>query len=103
MKASKGEVLDIIIENDGKGEWESFTAKVDLKIPCLFNSEIEAYGADEKEAKDNLIKMIEGIMHSVSNINIDRGEAYNESKWIYYSSTTNDWGTWGFTISFDGI
>ena len=81
MKAtSRGEDLDIFIENDGKGRWQSFTAKADLKIPHLFNSEIEAYGDSEKEAKDNLINMVEDIIHSVSNINKARGAVKNESK-----------------------
>ncbi len=82
MKAtSRGEDLDIFVENDGKGRWQSFTAKVDLKIPHLFiNSEIEAYGDSEKEAKDNLITMVEDIIHSVSNINKARGVVKNESK-----------------------
>ena len=81
MKAtSRGEDLDIFVENDGKGRWQSFTAKVDLKIPHLFNSEIEAYGDSEKEAKDNLINMVEDIIHSVSNINKTRGVVKNESK-----------------------
>lgn len=81
MKAtSRGELLEVIIENDGKGRWQSFTAKVDLRIPHLFNSEIEAYGADEKEAKDNLASMVEDIKHSVYNINKTRGVIKNESK-----------------------
>ena len=81
MKAtSRGEDLDIFIENDGKGRWQTFAVKVDLKIPHLFNSEIEAYGDSEKEAKDNLINMVEDIIHSVSNINKARGVVKNESK-----------------------
>ena len=81
MKAtSRGEDLDIFVENDGKGRWQSFTAKVDLKIPRLFDSEIETYGYSEKEAKDNLINMVEDIIHSVSNINKARGVVKNESK-----------------------
>ena len=76
----QGEDLDIFVENDGKGRWQSFTAKVDLKIPHIFDSEIEAYGDSEKEAKDNLINMVEDIIHSVSNINKTRGAVKNESK-----------------------
>ena len=81
MKAtSRSEDLNIFVENDGKGRWQSFKAKVDLKIPHLFDSEIEAYGDSEKEAKDNLINMVEDIIHSVSNINKARGVVKNESK-----------------------
>ena len=81
MKAtSRGEDLNIFVENDGKGRWRSFTAKVDLKIPHLFDAEIEAYDYSEKEAKDNLTNMVEDIIHSVSNINKARGVVKNESK-----------------------
>lgn len=53
--------LQIKIDDDKKQKWESFTASVDLELPHLFSSEFEAYGADEKEATENLISMLSDI------------------------------------------
>ena len=41
----------------------------------------------------------DSMLYAIRNIK----EVLHESKWVYYSSTTDDWGAWGFTISFDGI
>jgi len=58
--------LDIKIHDDKKCKWQSFTASVDLKLPHLFNSEIEAYGANEKEAVDNLIVMLSALAKDIN-------------------------------------
>lgn len=72
--------LEITVENDGLESYQSFTIRVDLKIPHLFNSEIEAYGSSEEEVRDVLASMIEDICHSISSLNRDREVIKNESK-----------------------
>jgi hypothetical protein len=62
--------MNIKIEDDGKQKWQSFTASVDLGLPHLFNSEIEAYGADEIEATENLKAMIAEIRKALIDIDI---------------------------------
>lgn len=58
--------LEIKVDDDKKGKWQSFTASVDLGLPHLFNSEIEAYGADEKEAVDNLMAFINDVVKDIN-------------------------------------
>lgn len=58
--------LQIKIDDDKKQKWQSFTASVNLELPHLFNSEVEAYGADEKEATENLISMLSDIAIDVN-------------------------------------
>lgn len=72
--------LKITLENDGLGSYQSFKLRVDLKIPHLFNSEIEAYGCNEEEARGVLVSMIEDICHSISSLSRGREAIKNESK-----------------------
>lgn len=58
--------LQIKIDDDKKQKWQSFTASVNLELPHLFNSEVEAYGADEKEATENLMAMLSDIATDVN-------------------------------------
>ena len=59
--------LQIKIDDDKKQKWQSFTASVNLELPHLFNSEFEAYGADEKEATENLMAMLRDIATDFNN------------------------------------
>ena len=40
----------------------------------------------------------DAMLYTIRNIK----EVLDESKWVYCSSTTDDWGTWRFTMSSDG-
>ena len=59
--------MDIEVENDGKGNYQSFTASIDLNLPYLFNSKIEMYGATEKEAVQSLYDAIVEIKNDINN------------------------------------
>jgi hypothetical protein len=59
--------MDIEVENDGKGNYQSFTASIDLNLPYLFNSKIEMYGATENEAVQNLYNAISELKKDVNN------------------------------------
>lgn len=62
--------MNIKIDNDGKQRWQSFTASVNLNLPHLFNSELEAYGADEAEATENLKSMVDDLRKALGSIEI---------------------------------
>ena len=59
--------LQIKINDDKKQKYQSFTASANLELPHLFNSEVEAYGASEREATDNLMLMLSDIATDISN------------------------------------
>ena len=58
--------LQIKIDDDKKQKWQSFAASVNLELPHLYSSEVEAYGADEKEATENLMAMLSDIATDVN-------------------------------------
>lgn len=59
--------LQIKINDDKKQKYQSFTASANLELPHLFNSEVEAYGASEREATDNLMLMLSDIATDIGN------------------------------------
>lgn len=59
-------VPQIIYTDDMKQKWQSVTASVNLELPFPFNSDMEAYGADESEAREELMKDIETFLNTVT-------------------------------------
>lgn len=56
--------VDIKYDDDMKQKYQSVTASIDFHLPYPFyNAPLEAYGADETEAKTNLLEEAEKIMN----------------------------------------
>jgi hypothetical protein len=59
--------MKIELYNDGKGKWQSFEARCTTWDGCSTNI-IEAYGATEKEAYDNLKKIAQEQINNLNNL-----------------------------------
>jgi len=58
--------MKIYVHDDGKCKHQSFTASVNLELVDPFDTVIEAYGSDSKEATTNLLKDIGIIANGIN-------------------------------------
>lgn len=55
----------IIIHDDKKERWQSFTASIDTQIQDPYIGLIEEYGASADEAKTNLVQMLDNLVEEL--------------------------------------